>query len=93
MDNVVCFLKKFGTLVILGVPTGKFQFSAKSLLFNQLTISTSSIASTAVMQEMLEFAARHKIACQIESQPMSEVNSALEKVRANKARYRIVLHN
>lgn len=93
LDTVVSFLRKFGVLVLLGIPTGKFEFSAKSLLFNQLTVTTSLIASPAVMQEMLDFAARHQISCQIESMTLDQVNSALDRVRTNKARYRIVLHN
>ena len=40
---------------------------------------------------MLDFAARHKIAPQVEHFPMSKVNEALAHLEAGKARYRIVL--
>jgi uncharacterized zinc-type alcohol dehydrogenase-like protein len=40
---------------------------------------------------MLEFAARHSIAPQVERFPMSRVNEALDHLRAGKPRYRIVL--
>jgi alcohol/geraniol dehydrogenase (NADP+) len=40
---------------------------------------------------MLDFAARHNIAPQVEHFPMSKVNDALEHLAAGKARYRIVL--
>jgi uncharacterized zinc-type alcohol dehydrogenase-like protein len=40
---------------------------------------------------MLDFAARHGIAPQIEHFPMSRVDDALERLRSGKARYRIVL--
>jgi len=40
---------------------------------------------------MLDFAARHGIAPQVEHFLMSRVNDALEYLRAAKARYRIVL--
>jgi uncharacterized zinc-type alcohol dehydrogenase-like protein len=42
---------------------------------------------------MLEFAARHKIGARVEAVPMGEVNRAIQKVRDNKARYRMVLKN
>jgi D-arabinose 1-dehydrogenase-like Zn-dependent alcohol dehydrogenase len=45
----------------------------------------------ATMAAMLDFAARHKIAPQVEHFPMSRVNDALEHLAAAKARYRVVL--
>jgi uncharacterized zinc-type alcohol dehydrogenase-like protein len=46
-----------------------------------------------VIDEMLEFSARHSIAPITETFPMSKVNDALERLRSGKARYRIVLVN
>jgi uncharacterized zinc-type alcohol dehydrogenase-like protein len=43
------------------------------------------------MATMLEFAARHNIAPQVEHFPMSKVNDALAHLISGKARYRIVL--
>ncbi|MDX1995533.1 MAG: hypothetical protein SF029_24325 [bacterium] len=40
---------------------------------------------------MLEFSARHNIIAQTEAMPLSQVNAALDRVRANEARYRVVL--
>ena len=42
---------------------------------------------------MLDFCARHGIAPVTESFPMSRVNDAVKRLRAGKARYRIVLEN
>jgi uncharacterized zinc-type alcohol dehydrogenase-like protein len=42
---------------------------------------------------MLEFAARHGVAAITEEFPMSQVNEALQRLIAGKARYRIVLKN
>ena len=42
---------------------------------------------------MLRFSAEHKIAPTIEQYPMKEVNRALDRVRANRLRYRAVLAN
>lgn len=43
------------------------------------------------MREMLDFAARHDVGAQVETLPMSEVNSALDRLRRNDVRYRFVL--
>jgi D-arabinose 1-dehydrogenase-like Zn-dependent alcohol dehydrogenase len=63
------------------------------LVAGQKSVSGSVIGGRAVMREMLSFAARHNIKAQIEEIPMIDVNSALEKVRRNQARYRMVLKN
>ena len=43
------------------------------------------------MRQMLEFAARHSIAPQVEHFPLSKVNDAIAHLAAGKARYRVVL--
>ena len=42
-------------------------------------------------REMLDFAARHGVGAQVETLPMSEVNTALDRLRRNDVRYRFVL--
>ncbi len=43
------------------------------------------------MRDMLLFAQLHSIKPTVEFMPMSRVNEAIERVKNNKARYRIVL--
>jgi uncharacterized zinc-type alcohol dehydrogenase-like protein len=45
------------------------------------------------MRAMLSFAQEHGIKPVVELMPMSQVNAALQRVKENKARYRIVLVN
>jgi uncharacterized zinc-type alcohol dehydrogenase-like protein len=45
------------------------------------------------MSDMLQFAQTHAIHTMIELMPMSQVNQAIERVKQNQARYRIVLEN
>jgi uncharacterized zinc-type alcohol dehydrogenase-like protein len=44
-----------------------------------------------MIQTMLDFAARHKIAPQTEHYPMNQINEAFARLASGKARYRIVL--
>jgi D-arabinose 1-dehydrogenase-like Zn-dependent alcohol dehydrogenase len=45
------------------------------------------------MRDMLSFAQEHSITPKVELMPMTKVNEAIQKVKENKARYRIVLFN
>jgi uncharacterized zinc-type alcohol dehydrogenase-like protein len=64
---------------------------AFSVIFGQKSVSGSPLGSPATTALMLEFCARHGIEAVTEHFPMSEVNEALDHLRAGKARYRIVL--
>jgi uncharacterized zinc-type alcohol dehydrogenase-like protein len=44
-----------------------------------------------MIQTMLDFASRHKIAPQTEHYPMNKINEAFARLASGKARYRIVL--
>jgi uncharacterized zinc-type alcohol dehydrogenase-like protein len=64
-----------------------------ALVIGQKSIVGSVIGSRAGTREMLQFAARHGITAQAEVLPMAQVNAAIDKVRENRARYRMVLAN
>jgi uncharacterized zinc-type alcohol dehydrogenase-like protein len=80
-----------GTLCLLGSPPGVLQIPPGSLFQGQKSITASEIGDRATIAEMLRFAARHRIAPVIERMPLAEVNAALDRVRRNEARYRMVL--
>ena len=86
-------LKANGTLCLLGMPPGVIQFPPSLLVTGQRSITGSDIGSRKVIREMLAFAARHKVAPQIERMPMAEANAALTRLRQNQVRYRVVLEN
>jgi uncharacterized zinc-type alcohol dehydrogenase-like protein len=86
-------LKPKGNLCFVGAAPGPISIPVFSLIMGQRSISGSPIGSRAVMNEMLEFAARHNIKAKTEVLPMAEVNTAIQKIRNNKARYRMVLVN
>jgi uncharacterized zinc-type alcohol dehydrogenase-like protein len=61
------------------------------MIMGQLSFCGSAIGTPLQIEEMLRFAALHNIRTAVEVMPMEQVNLALEKVRRNQARYRIVL--
>ncbi len=86
-------LKPNGVLCLVGAPPGLMSFPAAQLLTGQRAICGSDIGSPGDIRAMLAFAAEHGIGAQVETMPLSEVNGAVQRVRENKARYRMVLVN
>lgn len=87
----VATLKPRGRLHFLGAVAEPLDLTFFGLLFGQQSVSASPVGSPATIATMLEFSARHELAPVTEHFPMSEVNEAMDHLRAGKARYRIVL--
>lgn len=82
-----------GRLCLVGVPRNPLSVPALPLISGRKSLSGSPIGSRSDVREALALAARHGIAARAEVVPMADVNVAVEKVRANRARYRMVLAN
>lgn len=62
------------------------------LMMNHLSLIGSAMASRKNVADMLAFAARHGVAPQVDSVvPFAAVNAALARVRAGRARFRVIL--
>jgi uncharacterized zinc-type alcohol dehydrogenase-like protein len=61
------------------------------MIFGEFAFTASVVGSPAAIGEMLQFSAEHRINTAVESMPLDQVNLALDKVRKNQARYRMVL--
>ncbi|NGX55123.1 MAG: Aldehyde reductase Ahr [Chlamydiae bacterium] len=93
-SQLMGLLRPKGKLCLLGVPeNGKVNLPIVDFIDGRKTVCGSNIASPPVIQKMLEFAARHGIVAKTELFPMSEVNTALDKLKANQIHYRAVLCN
>ena len=80
-----------GRLHVVGAVLEPIPVNVMAMLLGEQSLSASPTGPPSAITVMLEFAARHKIAPQVEHFPMSRVNEALEHLKAGKARYRIVL--
>lgn len=90
-EALLSTLKKNGKLVLLGFPD--VALNSTDLVAHQLSITGSFLGNRAGMREMLSFAQVHGITPAVELMPMSQANEAIQRVKENKARYRIVLVN
>lgn len=90
-DQAFGLLGKGGVFCLLGLPVSMLNIPLLPLVFDQKAVAGSVVGGRRFMTEMLEFAAVHQIKPMIETMPISQINEAMDKVLANKARYRIVL--
>jgi len=84
-------LRPNGILCLVGAPPGVMQILAGPLLTGQRVICGSDIGSPKSIRETLSFAAAHGVGAEVETAPLEEVNSAIQRVRENRVRYRMVL--
>ena len=80
-----------GRMHVVGAVLKPIPVMAFDLIGGQKSVSGSPTGAPVTISDMLEFAARHKIAPRVEHFPLTKANDALAHLAAGKARYRIVL--
>lgn len=80
-----------GVLHNVGATPNPIPVDPFALIMAQRSISGTPVGSAATIDDMLAFAARHEVKPVTETFKLADVNDALEHLRANKARYRLVL--
>ncbi len=86
-------LRPHGSLSVLGLISSPASLSLRPFVSRERSLGGGRTGSPAEIAEMLQVAARHRIAPVIEQFPMREANAAVERVRKGQARYRAVLAN
>jgi len=87
----VSALRPHGVLSFVGALAEPISIHTGMLMAKSRSVTSSPIGGRSAMRKMLDFAARHGIGAQVETLPMSEVNTALDRLRRNDVRYRFVL--
>jgi uncharacterized zinc-type alcohol dehydrogenase-like protein len=82
-------LDRRGRIVLVGFP--QVTLNPTDLVAHELSITGSLLGNRATMREMLSFAQEHGITPRIELLPMTRVNEAIQKLKENRVRYRLVL--
>lgn len=88
-ERMLEIVKKRGRLILVGFP--EMNFNPTDLIAHELAMAGSFLGNRATMKEMLSFAQEHNVSPWTELMPMSRINEAIQRVKENKARYRIVL--
>ncbi|MCT7949314.1 NAD(P)-dependent alcohol dehydrogenase [Ancylothrix sp. C2] len=85
------YLDSDGTLTMVGVPSQPLNVPLFPLIMKRRRIMGSIIGGRAIMMDMLNVAEKYGVKPIVETFSMQQANEALQKVRANKVRYRAVL--
>lgn len=84
-------VKRGGTLVVVGLPHDDLPIPIFNTVLNGVTVKGSIVGTRKDMQEALDFAARGKIRCQIETASLDDVNKVFERMINGKINGRVVL--
>jgi uncharacterized zinc-type alcohol dehydrogenase-like protein len=92
-DLYMQLLKPRRAFCLVGLPAvdQPVKFKPFSIVAGEKSIVGSMIGGTVSMKEMLEFSAKHKCLPKIEVIDFKDANKGFEIIRANAARYRVVL--
>jgi len=94
LDDFLKMLKPQGKFCVVASPLKKQPVSIGLLYdYAQRTIYGNYVGSRKDMMDMLAFAAKHNIESIVDIMPFSEMNEAIEKVRAGTVKTRLILEN
>jgi uncharacterized zinc-type alcohol dehydrogenase-like protein len=91
--RLILTLRWRGRLAMAGFAPVPVSFDPLEVIARELAIVGSFLSRPEVTREMLAFAQAHGIRPKVEVMPMDRVNEAMQRLRENRARYRIVLVN
>ncbi|KAJ7943763.1 putative Alcohol dehydrogenase [Quillaja saponaria] len=91
MLPLIRLLNTQGKLVMVGVPDKPIELPAIPLILGGKSISGSNMGGMKETQEMIDIAAKHNIAADIEVVPMDYVNTAMVRLAKGDVRYQFVI--
>lgn len=91
INMYLSLLKLDGTLVIVGAPEHPLPVAVFNLILPRRNFAGSGIGGIAETQEMLDFCAANKIACDVELIPIQKINEAWSRLLKQDVKYRFVI--
>lgn len=90
-DEAFKSVKSGGTIVAIALPTGKMSVSIFDLVIKTITLVGSLVGTRQDLQEALELAKVHKIACKVQKRRLEEINEVFDEMINYKISGRVVL--
>ncbi len=90
-DTAFKCLRPAGTLSVVGLPAEPLTFAALALVGIEARVIGSSVGTRDDMRAVLDLAARGKLRCLVETQPLAQVNAVFERMRRGQISGRVVL--
>ncbi|WP_243039743.1 alcohol dehydrogenase AdhP [Dyella sedimenti] len=85
------FIRRRGTMALVGLPPGDFATPIFDVVLKRLTIRGSIVGTRKDLAEAVDFAARGKVKATIERRPLEAVNDVLQGLREGHIQGRVVL--
>jgi D-arabinose 1-dehydrogenase-like Zn-dependent alcohol dehydrogenase len=80
-----------GVMVPLGLPADKWQFDSEAMVFRELTIKGSYVASADEVEEMLKVVAKHSISSHLTVLDFDQIPSLVERYLHTSMKGRLVI--
>ncbi|WP_201615812.1 alcohol dehydrogenase AdhP [Psychrobacter immobilis] len=90
-DQALSMVRRGGTVVFNGLPTGDFPVSIFDTVLNGITIRGSIVGTRLDLQESLDMAAAGKVKATVSAEPLENINDIFERMRNGKIEGRIVI--
>ncbi|MDI3367492.1 alcohol dehydrogenase AdhP [Pantoea sp. V108_6] len=90
-EQAIGTLRRGGTMVLNGLPPGKFDLSIFDMVLDGITVRGSIVGTRKDLQEALDFASRHKVKASVAVEPLSNINDIFARMHAGKIEGRIVV--
>ncbi|WP_182405186.1 alcohol dehydrogenase AdhP [Psychrobacter sp. GP33] len=90
-DQALSMVRRGGTVVFNGLPTGDFPVSIFDTVLNGITIRGSIVGTRLDLQESLNMAAAGKVKATVTAEPLENINDIFERMRQGKIEGRIVI--
>ena len=84
-------LRPAGTLAVVGLPTEALSFQALGIVGNEIRIVGAAVGTREDMRAVLDLAVAGELRCQVETQPLAEVNEVFARMQRGGISGRVVL--
>lgn len=90
-EQAVSIVRRGGTMVLNGLPAGKFDLSIFDMVLDGVTVRGSIVGTRLDLQEALEIAAKGKVKAHINVEPLENINDIFDRMEHGKIDGRIVV--
>ena len=90
-EQAVKIVRRGGTMVLNGLPPGKFDLSIFDMVLDGITVRGSIVGTRLDLKEALDIAARGKVKAHISVEPLENINDIFERMEQGKIDGRIVI--
>ena len=90
--SAVGICRRGGTIVMIGLPKGDLPLNIFDVVLRGITVRGSIVGTRKDLKEALDFAARGKVHCHVETHPFADLNDVFDNLRQGKVMGRVVLN-